>query len=237
MDGGKAALVELGGILDAKTSIEFEQSLDQLRERSVHRVVVDFANIRYVNSTGLGMLVKLADVLRSAGGGMALVRVPSKVQIIMEMSGLSQVLHMSDDPQAALESLGSAAPPAAAPESVITHSGRWRSGASRLAAEEPERAMRRCRAALERAIPKLCRTTLGDPGNMDMNQMLAQLKDRGIMPAKVAALVYMVWELTVPDGPAIYQAEDALRRESYIAVASMTVLQCWFRQAHPGSWT
>jgi hypothetical protein len=117
----------------------------------------------------------------------------------------------------------------------ITSTGRWRSSAARLAAEDPDLAMRRCRKALERVMPALYRKSVGDPTGRDMNALLQGLKERGVMQPKAVALVYSTWELTSPGGP-IYSADDAIRREAYIAVASMTVVQAWFKQFHPDCW-
>jgi len=45
--------------------------------------------IRYVNSTGLGSLVRLADQLESGGGGFALVKIHPKVKVVFNMLGLN----------------------------------------------------------------------------------------------------------------------------------------------------
>ncbi|RMG13591.1 MAG: anti-sigma factor antagonist [Planctomycetota bacterium] len=244
IDDGRAALVELNGVLDAATSPRFEEALDRVRAQGCQRVVVDFVGVRYVNSTGLGMLVKQADTFRTTGGGgMALIRVPGKVQIIMEMSGLSQLLAVCEGVPDALAALsgspGGPRPAEASPadsDPALTSTGRWRSAAARLAAEDPELALRRCRHALERVLPALYRKTVGDPSGRDVSALLAGLGERRVMPRKAAALAYTTWELSQPGTAPIYAAEDSVRREAYIAVAAMTVLQAWFKQQHPDCW-
>ncbi len=242
IDGDKqAALIEMVGTLDGTTAPRFEASVDKLRASGILRLILDMAGLRYVNSTGLGTLVKHADTFRSGEGGMALVKVPGKVQIIIEMSGLVHLLAICPDVPTALSVLrtagGTAAVAQEPADSEITQSGKWRSAAARLAAEDPELAMRRCRTALERALRKLYQLKLaGDSTNVDMNTMLQVMQQQGLLPVKVFALSYAVWELAKVGSQPVYESEDALRREAYIAVASMTVVQSWFKQFHPEAW-
>ena len=56
--------VNLAGAIDASTVITFQATLEKLKnEGGVRRFLLDMEGIRYVNSTGLGSLVKLADGL------------------------------------------------------------------------------------------------------------------------------------------------------------------------------
>jgi hypothetical protein len=75
------------------------------------------SKIKYVNSTGLGSLVKYADTFKTTGGGMALIKVPAKVKIVIEMLGLNAFFDICPDLDAALSALknASGAPAEAAP--------------------------------------------------------------------------------------------------------------------------
>lgn len=109
------AVAELAGVIDGTTVIKFQDALEEITKKGVRKLILDMAKVRYVNSTGLGSLVKYADKFKSAGGGMALIRVTAKVKIVIEMLGLQAFFEICADERQALEALaprGGAAPPA-----------------------------------------------------------------------------------------------------------------------------
>lgn len=250
----QTALLELAGVIDGNTAPTFESTLSDLRSKGILRLVLDLARIKYVNSTGLGALVKHADTFTQAGGGVALVRIPSKVRIIVELSGLIQLLNICADVDTALRKLGADVVPGAMPAGTRVNArpasgvaaagrtpsstgagstGMWRNAAARLAAEDPELALQKCKTSLERVLRHLHRTYVGDDTGIGMNDLVNGLKSKRILPPKVLVLIYAVWELAKSAGQPLYGSDEAINHEAYIAVASMTILQRWFRETHP----
>lgn len=84
-----AALVAISGAIDAKTVITFQEKLDLLQKDGILKFVLDMGGIKYVNSTGLGTLVNVADTLETSGGGIALVKIHPKVKVVFDMLGLN----------------------------------------------------------------------------------------------------------------------------------------------------
>lgn len=84
-----AALVAISGAIDAKTVITFQEKLNKLQEEGILKFVLDMGGIKYVNSTGLGTLVNVADTLENSGGGIALVKIHPKVKVVFDMLGLN----------------------------------------------------------------------------------------------------------------------------------------------------
>lgn len=117
IDGDPTACVaEMAGVIDGTTVVKFQDSLEDITKKGVRKLILDMAKVRYVNSTGLGALVKYADKCKNAGGGMALTRVTAKVKIVIEMLGLQAFFEICTDERQAMESLsrrggGGAAPP------------------------------------------------------------------------------------------------------------------------------
>src|SRR5688572_4138756 len=103
-----AILAELSGAIDGNTVPSFQQMLEEIKSKGVRRLVLDMSKIKYVNSTGLGSLVKYADTFKSSGGGMALIKVPAKVKIVIEMLGLNAFFDICPDLDAALAALAQA---------------------------------------------------------------------------------------------------------------------------------
>lgn len=100
-----AALAEMSGAIDGNTVASFQQTLEEIKTKGIRRLVLDMSKIKYVNSTGLGSLVKYADAFKSSGGGMALIKVPAKVKIVIEMLGLNAFFDICQDLQQALQAL------------------------------------------------------------------------------------------------------------------------------------
>jgi len=106
---------ELSGAIDASTVHIFQNQLEDARKRGVTKLIMDISKIKYVNSTGLGSLVKYADTFKAASGGVVLLRVPAKVKIVIEMLGLHEFFEMCSSEQEAIGVFGGAA---AAPAEV-----------------------------------------------------------------------------------------------------------------------
>ncbi|RME81373.1 MAG: STAS domain-containing protein [Planctomycetota bacterium] len=115
-----AGLVELSGAIDGNTIVEFQSSLDDIQKTGISKLVLDFSEVKYVNSTGLGSLVKYADAFRHAGGGVALMNVPAKVKIVIDMLGLNAFLKMCPNLESALEAIEQVAAPQAPPSVTPT---------------------------------------------------------------------------------------------------------------------
>jgi anti-sigma B factor antagonist len=64
-------------------------------------VLLDLAEINYVDSSGLGAMVAGYNALKSRGGAVALFQVPKRVQELIELSGLNAVFRIYDTEQEA----------------------------------------------------------------------------------------------------------------------------------------
>jgi len=116
----KTSLVKVSGAIDAKTVLNFQERLEQLQKDGNNRFILDMDGIKYVNSTGLGTLVNVADNLENAGGGIALVCIHPKVKVVFDMLGLNAFFKIYATKEEAigaiLEQLGTSAPPEPEPE-------------------------------------------------------------------------------------------------------------------------
>jgi anti-sigma B factor antagonist len=112
-DGTKGTLAEIAGSIDATSIVQFQNVMDKLVEKGVKNLILDCANIKYINSTGLGTLLKYVDTFESVDGHIAFTRVPSKVMLVMEMLGFNALFTIVPDEAAALRLFGGAAAQAA----------------------------------------------------------------------------------------------------------------------------
>jgi len=110
-------LIHLAGVIDAHTLDKFEAALDQALEDDAKALVLDCEELRYVNSSGFGELIRYFDRLRDRKGTLVLTRVAPKVGIILEMLGLKSLIPITTGLEEALEiaGRGEASPPVAPP--------------------------------------------------------------------------------------------------------------------------
>ena len=100
-----ATLVELAGSIDPDTLEIFEEAMDQLTEAGKIRVIFDMHRLKYINSTGMGMMVQFVDSLREEGGGLVLLRMQPKVLLVVEMLGLQELFQIVSTEAEALVAL------------------------------------------------------------------------------------------------------------------------------------
>jgi len=104
--GAVATVAEVTGSIDATTINQFQTIMDKLVQKGVKNLVLDCTNIKYINSTGLGTLLKYVDTFSGVGGNLLFIRVPSKVMLVMEMLGFNALFNIYEEEDEALQFLG-----------------------------------------------------------------------------------------------------------------------------------
>ena len=87
-----AAVVKLAGRLDLLSAIDARQRLADLVAAGHPRLVVDLAEVEFIDSTGLGSLVSGLKATRMAGGDLRLARPVEQARTILKLTTLDRVL-------------------------------------------------------------------------------------------------------------------------------------------------
>ena len=87
---GSEATLKVDGWLDTQASPDMQQELDAL-EPGIDSLVLDFADLEYISSAGLRVLLSAQKVM-SRQGGMKLKGVGDVVMDILEITGFSNIL-------------------------------------------------------------------------------------------------------------------------------------------------
>jgi len=106
--GEEAKAVFLTGSIDASTNQTFEGRLSEILSGGTRNVMLVLTNVKYINSTGLGTIVKCVDTFREKGGDIKLVGVPAKVIALFEMLGLLALFETHETIEKAVASFGKA---------------------------------------------------------------------------------------------------------------------------------
>jgi len=89
----RVLIVRLKGRLDANA---VEQIKDQLKNIDVPQVVMNFGEVSFIDSSGLGLVVLTFRRIREKGGNMSLCCLCPKVRTIFELTRLHRVFDIYD---------------------------------------------------------------------------------------------------------------------------------------------
>lgn len=95
---GGVATVALAGELDIATAPRLERKVDDLPGDVVERVVLDLRGLSFIDSTGLRVILGIADSTDGARVPVVIVRGPDPVQRVFVLTGADRELAMIDDP-------------------------------------------------------------------------------------------------------------------------------------------
>lgn len=108
VDFGHVVLVRLAGEIDSATEDVVSGPLFSCLDRTPHAVVIDLAQVEFMGSTGLHLLVRAYQHARRGGVEMRLVVDTPLMSRLMEISGLDAYLPICTSLADALESIGAA---------------------------------------------------------------------------------------------------------------------------------
>ena len=84
------------GILDGTKSQQFRQHIQQLMETKPGVVVIDFKNVTFMDSSGLGALVLSLKTVRMAGCKLFLCSPNEQVMMLLELTSMDRVFKIFD---------------------------------------------------------------------------------------------------------------------------------------------
>jgi anti-sigma B factor antagonist len=92
-------LIPLEGDLDTKGALVLEDLMNMLLEQKMHRVTLDFENVPFVSSAGVGILLGMVSALRDAGGDVMFANVTPKVRSVFRLLNLDDFFKIVDAPE------------------------------------------------------------------------------------------------------------------------------------------
>jgi anti-anti-sigma factor len=94
LENGSCVILALFGELDVASSTALEAELARAREREC--VIVDLRELDFIDSTGLGVLVKEHRHAQENGGRLAVVRGTGQVERLLSLTGLADQMPVAD---------------------------------------------------------------------------------------------------------------------------------------------
>lgn len=93
---GDVAIVRAQGEIDVFTAPGLDAELDGLIADGNTHLVIDLSQVAFLDSTGLGVVVKILKHTREAGGWLRLVVTSGRIRKIFEITGLDVVIPIFD---------------------------------------------------------------------------------------------------------------------------------------------
>jgi anti-anti-sigma factor len=94
MTQSEVQIIKLSGIINSGTSQDLRQSLNELMEKGAKIVLVDFQDVTFMDSSGLGALVLAFKTLRAANRQLVLCSINEQVRILFELTSMDKVFEI-----------------------------------------------------------------------------------------------------------------------------------------------
>lgn len=95
-------IVSVAGQLDAHTASDLEQAIQTQVLANNVRLVIDFAQLDYISSAGLGVFMVFIEQVRSMGGDIKLAAMQPKVHMVFDLLGFHVLFDMYPTVDAAI---------------------------------------------------------------------------------------------------------------------------------------
>jgi anti-anti-sigma factor len=82
------------GILDGSESQDFRQEISEIVDSGAKIILVDFENVTFMDSSGLGALVLAFKTLRDADIKLVICSINEQVRILFELTGMDKVFEI-----------------------------------------------------------------------------------------------------------------------------------------------
>ncbi|GIP40035.1 hypothetical protein J31TS4_33150 [Paenibacillus sp. J31TS4] len=85
-------IFSLSGELDLAVAPYLRSSLEAALPRKEKTLVLDLGQLKYIDSTGMGILISILKYRAEVDGALSVENVPSKIKRLLDMTGISQFL-------------------------------------------------------------------------------------------------------------------------------------------------
>ncbi len=90
-------IIEPEGILDGTKTGDFQHQINQSIDSGVHTILVDFSNVTFMDSSGLGALVKAFKLLKAAEVDLFLCSINEQIRMLFELTSMDKYFCILDN--------------------------------------------------------------------------------------------------------------------------------------------
>jgi len=96
-DNDDISCLYLEGYLDAHTAPKLESELSRLIEKGLYKIMVNFRDLDYISSAGLGVFMAFIEEIRENGGDIKLAEMKPKVFSVFDLLGFPILFDIDQD--------------------------------------------------------------------------------------------------------------------------------------------
>lgn len=94
-----------GELIDKNQALELIKKVDELLEFGKNKLIIDLTNLKYMNSSGLNVLIQLLTKARTRGGESVICNVSKKVNELLVITKLNTLFKVAETEEEARELL------------------------------------------------------------------------------------------------------------------------------------
>lgn len=98
------AILYLKGHLDTDTAQDLEKAFQELVDARKYNIVINFKDLNYIGSAGLGVFMRFIEDIRNNGGDIKLTNMKPKIYRVFDLLGFPSLYDILDDEAEAVES-------------------------------------------------------------------------------------------------------------------------------------
>jgi anti-anti-sigma factor len=87
-------IVQPSGILDGSKASQFRQEISELVQKDAKLIIIDFKNVSFMDSSGLGALVLSLKTVRAAGAQLYLCSINEQIKMLFELTSMDRVFEI-----------------------------------------------------------------------------------------------------------------------------------------------
>lgn len=102
-DNAELSTLHIKGYLDAHTAPELENALQGLIDEGRYKIIVNFSELTYISSAGLGVFMGFIEDVRDNNGDIKLTNMTPKIFRVFDLLGFPTLYQIFDDENEAVE--------------------------------------------------------------------------------------------------------------------------------------
>ncbi|MBP0019613.1 MAG: STAS domain-containing protein [Cyanobacteria bacterium SBLK] len=93
----KVKIIEPAGILDGTKASEFRQEIGESVKNGAETILIDFKDVTFMDSSGLGALVLALKTVRAAHASLCICSINEQISMLFELTSMDRVFNIFPD--------------------------------------------------------------------------------------------------------------------------------------------
>jgi anti-sigma B factor antagonist len=106
VDTEDLSVLKVGGFLDAHTAADLENAFQTLVDEKRYKIIVNFADLSYISSAGLGVFMGYIEQVRSNDGDIKMSNMTPKIFRVFDLLGFPTIYDIFADESEAVSKYG-----------------------------------------------------------------------------------------------------------------------------------